>query len=195
MTYQVNKKSFFCAAALGLLLAIFSNFAFAASKTLRLEEDSNSRIVVENAIINGNETSIFFWTWPYIGDPNAGKPCPLNFYSLTLRPGLPSVQPQMIAKGICGGITAKGGLLDNGDALIMVRDRLERWHGGEKISSKLFSAIGATSKLRVSTDDTQAHNSGHSPSWGPGHGHTGAAISQTIFPIRQLILASLKHRE
>jgi hypothetical protein len=193
VTYQVNKKSFFCAAALGLLLAIFSNFAFAASKTLRLEEDSNSRIVVENAIINGNETSIFFWTWPYMGDPNAGKPCPLNFYSLTLRPGLPSVQPQTIAKGICGGITAEGGILENGDALIMVRDRLERWRGGEKISSDLFSAIGATSKLRVSTDNAGSQFFDISPAGDIVMAIPVGGYIAKDFPDSKLILASLKH--
>jgi len=142
-------------AILSLVLTLMGGSVFAAGQTLRLE-DTNSRIVVENALIQGDETTIFFWTWPYMGDPNAGKPCPLNFYSITLRPGIPSAQPETIAQGVCGGITAKGGILDNGDALIMVRDRLERWRGGEKISSESFSSIGATTKLRVTTDDTGA---------------------------------------
>jgi len=189
----VNKKAVFCAAALGLLLAIFSNFAFAASKTLRLEEDSNSRIVVENAVVNGSETTILFWSWPDLGDPNSGKNCPINFYSVTLRLGLPSVQPETVAKGICGGITAKGSILDNSDALIMVRNRLERWSGGEKISSELFSAISATSKLRVTTDDTGAQFWDIAPSGDLVVAIPVGGYIAKDFPDSKLILASLKH--
>jgi hypothetical protein len=192
VTYQVNKKSVFCAATLVALLAIFSNFASAASQTLRLEQDSNSRLVVENAIINGNETTIFFWTWPYMGDPNSGKPCGLNFYSVTLRSGLPSVRPQTLAKGVCGGITAKGGILDNGDALIMVRDRLERWQGGKKISSELFSAIGTTSKLRISTDNAGTQFFDISPAGDLVMAIPVGGYIAKDFPDSSLIMASLK---
>jgi len=195
VTNQIYKLSVFCAAALGILLVIFSNVTFAASKTLRLEEDSNSRIVVENAVVNGNETTILFWTWPYMGDPNSGKNCPINFYSVTLKPGLPSVQPETIAKGICGGITAKGGLLDNGDALIMVRDRLERWNGGEKTSSELFSAISATSKLRVTTDDTGAQFWDIAPGGDLVMAIPVGGYIAKDFPDSSLILASLEHGE
>jgi len=188
-----NRKSILLCGVLCFGLAIFSDPVFAASQTLRLEQDSNSRLVVENAIIKGDETTILFWTWPYMGDPNSGKNCPINFYSVTLRPGLPSVPPQTIARGICGGITAKGGLLDNGDALIMGRDRLERWNGGKKISSELFSDIGATGKLRVTTDNTGAQfwdiaSSGDLVVAIP----VGGYIAKD-FPDSTLILASLEH--
>ena len=192
MSNTTNNVSVICAAVLGILSVIFSNVTFAASKTLRLEEDSNSRIVVENAVVNGSETTILFWTWPDIGDPNSGKNCPINFYSVTLRPGLPSVQPETVAKGICGGITAKGGILDNSDALIMVRDRLERWNGGEKISSELFSAIGATSKLRVTTDDTGAQFYDIAPSGDLVMAIPVGGYIANDFPDSSLILAGLK---
>src|SRR5210317_315215 len=95
--------------------------ALAASHTLRLDSDSNSRIVVENATVKGNETTVLFWTWPDLGDPNSGKECPLNFYSVTLRPGLKSVQADTVAREVCSGIVAKGGVLDDGDGLIIAR--------------------------------------------------------------------------
>ena len=178
-------------AILCLALTLMGGSVFAAGQTLRLE-DTNSRIVVENVLIQGDETTIFFWTWPYMGDPNAGKPCPLNFYSITLRPGIPSAQPETIAQGVCGGITAKGGILDNGDALIMVRDRLERWRGGEKISSESFSSIGATSKLRVTTDQTGAQFYDISPTGDVVMAiPVGGQIAKD-FPDASLILASLK---
>jgi hypothetical protein len=192
MTNYRNRNSIFCSTILCLILAIMGNTVFAASQTLRLDEDTNSRLVVENAIIDGNETTIFFWTWPYMGDPNAGKPCPLNFYSVTLRPGLPSVQPEKIAKGVCGGITAKGGILDHGDALIMVRDRLERWRGGERISSESFSAIGATNKLRVTTDNIGSQFYDISPTGDVVVAIPVGGYIAKDFPDSKLILAGIK---
>ena len=82
---------------LTVTLSFLSNPVLAASQTLRLDDDSNSRIVVENAIVNGNQTTILFWTWPDLGNPNSGKNCPLNFYSVTLKPGLPYADPAVLA--------------------------------------------------------------------------------------------------
>ena len=133
-------------------MVLFSSQLVAAGYTL-IPDDSNSRIVVENAVVTGNETTLFFYTWPYLGDPNSGKPCPLNYYSVKLNPGLPSAHADVVAKGVCGaGMFEKSRLLDNGDALIIVRDRLERWRTGEKINSQTFSSIDAVSKLGVTTD-------------------------------------------
>ena len=153
ITHRSNRLT--ATLAMLLLSGFFSlnDSAFAASHTLRLDSDSNSRIVVENATVKGNETTVLFWTWPDIGDPNSGEECPLNFYSVTLRPGLKSVQADTLAREVCGGIVAKGGLLNGGDGLIIARDRLERWRAGDQLSSQSFSSIDATSKLRVTTAD------------------------------------------
>jgi len=132
-------------------MILFSTNIIAAGNTL-VPSDRNSRITVENAVIDGNETTVFFFTWPDMGDPKSGKPCPLNYYSVKLKPGLPSANADVVAKGVCGGLFQKSRLLDNGDALIIVRDRLERWRGGEQIKSQTFSSIDAVSKLGVTTD-------------------------------------------
>ena len=154
---MIQHRSNCLKAILGMLvlpgLLSVNDAALAASHTLRLDSDSNSRFVVENATVNGNETTVLFWTWPDLGDPNSGKECPLNFYSVTLRPGLESVQADTVAREVCGGIVAKGGVLDDGDGLIIARDRLERWRAGDQTSSQLFSSFDATSKLRVTTAD------------------------------------------
>jgi len=139
-------KRLFC-----FFMVLFSTHVLAAGNTL-IPNDSNSRITVENAVIDGNETTVFFFTWPDIGDPNSGKPCPLNYYSVTLKPGLPFANADVVAKGVCGGLFQKSRLLDNGVALIIVRDRLERWRRGEQINSQTFSSIDAVSKLGVTTD-------------------------------------------
>jgi len=123
-----------------------------ASGTILIPDDSNSRITVENAVIDGDKTTVFFYTSPYLGDPNAGKPCPLNYYSVTLQPGLPSAKADTVAKGVCGGLFQKSRLLDNGEALILIRDRVEHWRGGEKINSRTFSSIKDMEKLGVTTD-------------------------------------------
>lgn len=132
-------------------LASISTTLF-ASENLAVPEDGNSWVVVENAITGRKETTVFFLTRPDIGDPGARDPCPLNYYSVKLSPGLPAANPEIVAKGVCGGSFQKSRLLDNGDALIMIRDRLERWRSGEKISSVNFSSLDATGKLGVSTD-------------------------------------------
>jgi hypothetical protein len=139
-------KCIFC-----FFMVLFSTHIVAAGNTLK-PGDSNSRITVENAVIDGNETTVFFFTWPDMGDPSSGKTCPLNYYSVTLKPGLPSANADVVAKDVCGGLFQKSRLLDNGDALIIVRDRLERWRAGEQIKSHTFSSIDAVSKLGVTTD-------------------------------------------
>ena len=132
-------------------LTAISGYAH-ASENIAVPADTNSWVVVENAIVDGNETTVFFLTRPDIRDPEARNPCSLNYYSIRLQPGLPSASPAAVARGVCGGTAQKSRLLDNGDALIIVRDRLERWRAGEKISSRKFSSIDAVSKLGISTD-------------------------------------------
>lgn len=144
-------------------LASFSIFAFAANQTLRLDNDSNSRIVVENAIVKDDQTTILFRTWPDLGNPNSGKPCPLNFYSVTLRPGLPSATLTVLAKGVCGSGLSKGSLLPNGDVQIIARDSLELWRAGERISSKKFTSIDATRALGVTSDEAGSQLFAFSP--------------------------------
>jgi hypothetical protein len=133
------------------LLFVFP-FTVYSAENISTPPDTNSWIIVENAVVKGNETTVFFLTRPDIRDPEARNPCALNYYSVTLSPGLPAARPAVVAKGVCGGAFQKSRLLDNGDALIIVRDRLERWRGGEKINSEKFSSIAAVSKLGVSTD-------------------------------------------
>ena len=134
------------------LCTILLSTNVAASGATLIPDDSNSRITVENAVINGDKTTVFFYTSPYLGDPNAGKPCPLNYYSVDLQPGLPSAKADIVAKGVCGGLFQKSRLLDDGEALILIRDRMEHWRGGEKINSRTFSSINDIEKLGVTTD-------------------------------------------
>lgn len=137
-------------AVIAFTAALVGGEATAGGMTL-IPDDSNSRITVENAIVKDDETTLLFFTSPDLGDPNSGKPCALNFYSLALRPGLPETGARAVAKGVCGGLLSHGGLLENGDALILADLRLERWRAGEKVSSEPFSSIDATSKLRINT--------------------------------------------
>jgi hypothetical protein len=143
---RMQLKRMYC-----FFMVLFSTHVFGAGNMLT-PNDSNSRLVVENAIVKGEETTIFFYTHPDRGDPNAGKPCALNYYSVTLKPDLPSANADVVAKGVCGGLMQKSRLLDSGDALIIIRDRLERWRAGEQITSRTFSSIDAVGKLGVTTD-------------------------------------------
>ena len=126
--------------SIGLL--VFSEPLNAAGNTLRLENDSNSRLGVKNAIVHGDTTTILFWTWPDRGDPNARKDCAMSYYSVMLQPGLPAVEPRLMAKDVCAGrAILHGGLLEDGSGKFIVRDRLELWRDGERISSDSFSSI------------------------------------------------------
>jgi len=122
-----------------------------AAERAWIPEDSNSRITVENAIVDGAETTVFFLTWPYLGDPNSGRPCPLNYYSVKLRPGLAEMPVNTIAKGVCSGLFQKSRLLDNGEALLIVGDGLEHWRNGERIDSRTFSAVDPFRELGVTS--------------------------------------------
>ena len=136
---------------LGFLMVLFTANVVASGATL-IPDDTNSRITVENAVINGDKTTVFFYTSPHLGDPGAGKPCPLNYYSVTLKHGLPTAKADIVAKGVCGGLFQKSRLQDNGEALILIRDRMERWQAGDKINSRTFSSINDIKKLGVTTD-------------------------------------------
>ena len=129
MNSEMNK---FPAIAVWMLLTIglmlTSGTALAAGQVLRLENDSNSRLGVKNAIVNGDETTILFGSWPDRGDPNFKNSCGSSFYTVTLRPGLPAAEPRLMAKGACTGkMLVHGGLLKDGTGKLVTEDRLEQW--------------------------------------------------------------------
>lgn len=177
-----------------VFMVLFSIPVVAAENTL-ISNDSNSRIVVENAVVKGDETTLLFYTYPYLGDPGSGKPCPLNYYSVKLRPGLPSTRADVVAKAVCGaGLFQKSRLLDNGDTLIIIRDRLERWRAGERLKSQTFSSIDAVSQLGVTTDKTGGQFYDISPDGDvvlliqvPGRGY-----NREIYSGSAMIMSSLK---
>lgn len=136
------------AAILALLLLASAPYGQADSAAFP-SPDSNSRLVVENAVVRGDETMVLFYTWPDLGDPQSGKPCPLNFYTVNLRPGLADARANPVARGVCGNATAEGRLLDNGDVLIVALDRLERWRGGKRVAGQVFGSLEATRGLGV----------------------------------------------
>jgi hypothetical protein len=124
--------------------------ALAAGNTLTAP-DGNSRLVVENAVVKDDETTLLFWTHPELGDPGSGQPCPLNFYTITLQAGLPTARADLAARGVCGSALLKARLQDDGDVLILAADRLERWRKGERVSSHVLSDLEATRGLGSDT--------------------------------------------
>ena len=133
------------AAAL-LCLAIFAGSVI-ASETLITPPDSNSRIAVENTIIQNGETTVFFLSWPYLGDPQSGKPCPLNYYAVTVAAGLAEPRLETIARGVCGGLIQNGTLLASGEASILIAGNWEHWRNGEKLDSKSLASFEGLSSL------------------------------------------------
>jgi len=110
-------------------------------------DDSNSRVEVAGARVADGATTVVYYTWPDLGDPNSGKPCPLNFYAVRLQPGLAQAAPATLATGVCGFAGTRAAVLADGDLLILAKDRLERWHGNARAFSRSFADLDATRDL------------------------------------------------
>jgi hypothetical protein len=137
-----------CVIASFLAAALAPASGRAAGTTL-IPPDSNRRVEVLDARVRGDATTVLYYTYPDLGDPNAGKPCPLNFYTVTLRPGLGDVAQEPVAAGVCGFLGARARLLPNGELLILVQDRIERWRKGQRVASVAFSSVEAIRGLGV----------------------------------------------
>ncbi|NNK37918.1 MAG: hypothetical protein HKP03_05520 [Xanthomonadales bacterium] len=139
---------------LALLCLVGADNALAAGQTIRLADDSNSRLEIKDAVTDGDRTTVLFWTWPDRGDPNFRDECGKNYYTVTLRPGLPTAEPRLLAGGACAGISfLQGGLLEDGSGKFIIRDRLEHWRDGERISSKPLASLDHIGTLRLDSSD------------------------------------------
>ena len=150
MSHNADQRCLHRLALAGIVL-LGSNSMFAASATL-IPDDSNSRITVENAVVDADGTTVFFFTWPDLDDFRSGVDCPLNYYSVRLTPGLPQSRAELVAKGVCGGLFQKSRLLGTGDALIVIQDRMERWRAGQQLAAKTFSSLDAVKGMGITTD-------------------------------------------
>jgi hypothetical protein len=184
---DMTRIIYFC---LSISYAAVSTSVFAA-ENIATPVDSNSRITVENAVVKGDETTVFFLTYPDRGDPNSGKPCPLNYYSVKLRPGLPDAKVNLVAKGVCSGLMQKSRLLDNGDALMIVGGRLERWRAGKQIDSQAFSSLDAASTLRISTGGMGAQFYDISQQGDVVLALPSGGFSESEFPDTSMVMTSL----
>jgi hypothetical protein len=156
MNTEMKKHPAFLVSTLLFIGLIFtSGTAVSAGQVLRLQDDSNSRLEVKNAVVHGDETTILFWSWPDRGDPDFRNSCATNYYTVTLRPGLPDLEPRLMAKGACAGRSSllHGGLLADGTGRFIVEDRLEQWRDGERLSSEPFSSIDHVGSLRVHSSE------------------------------------------
>jgi len=163
-----NHSKYLSIARCGLaaLCALFAQSAvLAAGQTIRLENDSNSRLEIKDAIVDGDRTTVLFWTWPDRGDPNFRDDCGKNYYTVTLHPGLPAAEPRLLAKGACAGTgQLHGGLLGDGSGKFIVQDRLEHWSEGERISSRPLATLGGVGTLNMKSSEMGAQLVDVSPS-------------------------------
>ena len=147
----VLARSKFLPAVLSLMLPVS---LWAGGHTIRLADDSNSRLEIKEAIVAGDRTTVLFWTWPDRGDPGFREECSKNYYTVTLSPGLPSAEPKPLAKGACAGISLlQGGLLSDGSGKFIVRDRLEHWRDGKRLSAESLAEIEHIGSLRLNAAD------------------------------------------
>jgi hypothetical protein len=140
--------------AFATLCMVLTSPVFAGGHTIRLADDSNSRLEIKEAIVAGDRTTVLFWTWPDRGDPGFREECSKNYYTVTLSPGLPSAEPKPMAKGACAGISLlQGGLLSDGSGKFIVRDRLEHWQDGRRLSAESLAEIEHIGSLRLNAAD------------------------------------------
>jgi hypothetical protein len=141
------------AAGRALLTSALTTPICLAGSAVAIPNDGNSRIAVPGARVQAGATTVLYYTYPDLGDPNSGKSCTLNFYAVVLQPGLDSATPKTLASGVCGFMGARASLLPNGDLLILVHDHLERWRSGKRLSSESFATVEATRGLGVDTSN------------------------------------------
>ncbi len=149
--------------------------ALAGGQTIRLADDSNSRLEIKDAIAAGDRTTVLFWTWPDRGDPNFRNDCGKNYYTVTLRPGLADARPRLLAGGACAGTgLLQGGLLADGSGKFIVQDRLEHWRDGKRISSKSLAGLEQVGTLGLKSSEMGSQLVDFSPA-----GHLAMAVSVT----------------
>lgn len=150
--------------SLAVLSLLFPGTVLAAGQTIRLADDSNSRLEIKEAVVVGERTTVLFWTWPDRGDPGFRDECSKNYYTVTLSPGLPSAEPRPLARGACAGVSLlQGGLLSDGSGKFIVQDRLEHWQSGERLSAEPLAEIEHVGGLLRNAADAGGHFFDFSP--------------------------------
>lgn len=144
-------------ALVALCALLAQSSVMAAGRTIRLDDDSNSRLEIKDAFADRDRTTVLFWTWPDRGDPNFRNDCGKNYYTVTLRPGLPAAEPRLLAEGACAGTgQLHGGLLADGSGKFIVQDRLEHWRDGERVSSRPLAALAGVGTLHMKSSEMGA---------------------------------------
>jgi hypothetical protein len=124
------------------VICLGAGSVFAAGTTLE-NPDRNYWIAMIDALADGPRTRIFYVTYPDISQPHVREKCTANYYMLDLQPKLTNLQPKLVAENFCGhSLDKSGGLLANGDAVIVSGDRIETWRpGAGRIGSWALSDV------------------------------------------------------
>lgn len=145
-------------AAASLVPLLCSAPALAGGQVVRPADDSNSRLEIKDALVGNGETTVLFWTWPDRGDPDFRNDCGKNYYTVTVRPGLSSAEPQLLARGACAGTgLLSGGLLADGSGKFIVEDRLEHWRSGQRVASRPLASLDGIGTLGLKSSEMGSH--------------------------------------
>ncbi|RLQ20435.1 hypothetical protein DWB85_17640 [Seongchinamella sediminis] len=148
-TYSVLRQ---CLVATALLAPAVGS----ALDAVQLNGDGNSGISVHDMRVGETQTTLLYGTWPDRGDAGFGARCALNFYTLTLAVGESPPAPESVATAVCGSRFATGKLHDD-EALLLLDKGLERWRGGERLTSLGFSEMpGSRGLVRSLGEGMQA---------------------------------------
>lgn len=162
---------------------------FATGVYLRPANDSNTRLEIQNAVVRDDETTILFHTWPYLGDPNNSKPCPVNYYAVTVNPGMSTAQPKLMARNVCAG---QARLLESGVIRLISLHHLEEWRAGERLSQISFTSIKPVANLGISSVERGTQTMAFSPSGDLLVAVRVGGQPTTDWPGKAYVVASLK---
>ncbi len=132
--------------SLMLLAAVVSFLIYGSASAATgyvVDIDRNFFVRAIDWVEDGSKTRVLVLTYPGTDQPHIREGCTANFYSLELRSGLENSQLVPVAANYCGHrLDQSGRILENGDALFFVDDRVETFRPGTgRIGSWSFSDV------------------------------------------------------
>ena len=132
-----------------LLLSVALSFLMvdpaSAGTDYIVDIDRNFFVQAIDWVETGSATRVLVLTYPGTDQPHISEGCTANFYSLEVHPGLKNSRLLPLATNYCGHrLDQSGRILENGDALLLIDDRIETFRPGRgRIGSWPLSDIAA----------------------------------------------------
>lgn len=102
-----------------------------ASTDYAVNIDRNFFVRAIDWTVTGAGASVLVLTYPALNQPHIREGCTVNFYVLEVTPSLETTELRRVAENYCGHrLDESGRLLDTGDVVLLIDDRVETWRPG-----------------------------------------------------------------